>query len=183
MLNENIRQMIETRFKAKIKYSQQCEALAMDIEESTGKPLSTTTLKRMLGFVNGSVQPRLSSLDILAEYLGYPNYQLLTKDFDKDSEISEFKWVNTIESADLQIGEQLQITYDPNRMLILSYLGDNQYLVNESHGSKLIKGDKLRILAFYLGFELIVTNVERAGKSLGIYRMAKQNGITGIKIL
>lgn len=183
MINDKIRQMILDKFNSPLTYPQQCEALAMAIKEATGQTLGTTTLKRMLGFVNGPKSQRPSSLDIIAQYLGYPDYNMLSKDLGEDTEISDFRAVESIDSADLCEGEQLQITYDPNRVLVLSYLGDNKYLVNESRGSKLIKGDKLIIAGFYVGFELLITDVERGGEHLGSYQAAKQGGLTSVEIL
>lgn len=155
----------------------------MAIEEETGQALSTTTLKRMLGFVNGPAQPRMSSLDILAQYLGYPTYSLLAKDIGENTEISEFRPVEKIDSEDLMPGEQVQVAYNPNRLLVLSYLGRNEYLVNESRGGKLLKGDKLSIAGFYIGFELLVSDVQRDGEHLGPYVAAKQGGLTSIEIV
>ena len=183
MISDKSQQMIRERFKAPIQYPQQCEALALAIQESTGQTLGITTLKRMLGFVTGPASPRPSSLDIIAQYLGYPDYNLLAKDLGEDCEISDFRTVESIASIDLEPGEQVQITYHPNRLLVLSYLGDNLYLVNEARGSKLFKGDKLLIAGFYVGFELLITDVERAGKHLGSYQAAKQGGLTSVEIL
>lgn len=183
MISDKIQQMIRERFNAPIQYPQQCEALALAIQESTGQTLGITTLKRMLGFVTGPASPRPSSLDIIAQYLGYPDYNLLAKDLGEDCEISDFRTVESIDSIDLEPGEQVQITYHPNRLLVLSYLGDNLYLVNEARGSKLLKGDKLLIAGFYVGFELLITDVERAGKHLGSYQAAKQGGLTSVEIL
>ncbi len=183
MLSDKLRQMIKAKFNAPLLYPQQCEALALAIREATGQTLGTTTLKRMLGFIGGAASPRPSSLDIVAQYLGYPDYALLAKDLGEDFEISDFREVDSLTSADLEVGEQVQISYDPNRVLVLSYLGDNLYLVNESRGSKLLKGDKLLISGFYVGFELLVTDVERAGKHLGSYQAAKQGGLTSVEIL
>ncbi len=183
MVSDKIKTMIRERFKSPIQYPQQCEALAMDIRESTGQALSTTTLKRMLGFVIGPASNRTSSLDILAQYLGYPNYSILLKDIGEDSEISDFSPVENIDSDDLEIGEQIRIMYQPNRVLVLSYLGENLYIVNKSQGSKLLKGDKLRIAGFYVGFELLISDVERDKKHLGSYRAAIQGGLTGVEII
>lgn len=183
MVNDKIRQMIMEKFDSPLKYPQQCEALAMAIREATGQTLGTTTLKRMLGFVNGPARQRPSSLDIVAQYLGYPDYNMLAKDVGEDAEISDFRTVESIDSADLEPGEQVQITYNPNRVLVLSYIGDNKYVVNESRGSKLLKGDKLMIAGFYVGFELLVSDVERGGCHLGSYQAAKQGGLTGVEIL
>lgn len=183
MINDKIRQKILEKFNAPLQYPQQCEALAMAIQEVTGQTLGTTTLKRLLGFVGGTASPRPSSLDILAQYLGYPDYKLLAKDIGADSEISDFKPVESIDSIDLEVGEQIQITYHPNRFLVLTYIGENKYVVNESQGSKLLKGDKLMIAGFYVGFELLVSDVERGGQHLGSYQAAKQSGLTSVEIL
>lgn len=183
MINEKVRQMIQERFRSPLQYPQQCEALAMAIKEATGQTLGTTTLKRMMGFVNGPANPRPSSLDIIAQYLGYPDYELMAKDLGEDSDISDFRPVESIDSAGLEVGEQIQITYEPNRLLVLSYIGDNEYVVNESRGSKLLKGDKLMIAGFYVGFELLVSDVERQGRHLGPYQGAKQGGLTSVEII
>lgn len=155
----------------------------MAIQEATGQTLGTTTLKRMMGFVNGPASSRPSSLDIIAQYLGYPDYNLLAKDLGEDTEISDFRPVESIDSIDLEIGEQIQITYQPNRLLVLTYIGENKYVVNESRGSKLLKGDKLIIAGFYIGFELLVSDVERGGCHLGSYQAAKQGGLTSVEIV
>lgn len=183
MINDKIRQMILERFNAPIQYPQQCEALAMAIQEATGQTLGTTTLKRMLGFVKGTANPRPSSLDIIAQYLGYPDYNLMAKDLGEDSEISDFRAVESIDSADLLPGEQIQLTYHPNRLLTLSHIAENRYLVNESRGSKLLKGDILTIAGFYVGFELLISDVERDRKHLGSYQAAKQGGLTSVEII
>lgn len=183
MINEKVLKLIRQKFNCEILYSQQCEALSLAIKESTGHSLSTTTLKRMLGFVNGAARPRQSSLDIIAQYVGYSNYSLLAKDIGADSEISDFRTVDNITSDDLTVGEQIQLTYAPNRMLVLSYMGNNKYLVNKSGGGKLQKGDKLLIAGFYVGFELMVVDVERNGIHLGSYIAAKQGGLISVEIV
>ncbi len=183
MINDKIRQKILEKFDSPLQYPQQCEALALAIQEATGQTLGVTTLKRMLGFVNAPASSRPSSLDILAQYLGYPDYNMLAKDMGEDTEISDFKPVESIDSADLEIGEQIQITYHPNRLIVLTYIGENKYVVDESRGSKLLKGDKLMIAGFYVGFELLISDVERGGCHLGSYQAAKQSGLTSVEIL
>ena len=183
MISDKVRKMIEAKFSSPLQYPQQCEALAMAIKDATGQTLGTTTLKRMMGFVNGPASPRLSSLDIIAQYLGYPDYDLLAKDIGQDADISDFREVESLDSADLEPGEQIQLTYQPNRLLVLTYIGDNKYVVNESLGSKLLKGDKLMIAGFYVGFTLLISDVERSGRHFGSYQAAKQGGLTSVEIL
>lgn len=69
MISEQLRKKLEARFGKAIRYSQECEALSESIYEETGERLSTTTLKRLLGFTTMRVAPRASTLDILAEYI------------------------------------------------------------------------------------------------------------------
>lgn len=183
MLPDTIKQKIIERFNSPIAYPQQCEALAMAIQEATGQTLGVTTLKRMLGFVKGAAAPRRASLDIIAQYLGYRDYDILAKDLGDDADISDFEAIESIDSADLEAGERVQITYQPNRRLVLSYLGENKYRVDESQGSKLLGGDIVMIAGFYVGFELLVSDVERGGCHLGAYQAAKQGGLTSVEIL
>lgn len=91
--------------------------------------------------------------------------------------------MESIDSADLLPGERIQVTYHPNRLLTLSYIAENRYIVNESRGSKLLKGDILTIAGFYVGFELLISDVERDKKHLGSYQAAKQGGLTSVEII
>lgn len=182
MLNDQIRQLIVRKFDSPLQYPQQCEALALAIQDVTGKTIGTTTLKRMLGFVKGGENPRLSSLDIIAQYVGYPDYNMMVKDLDGCDGISGFSPVESIDSADLEIGETVRVVYQPNRVIVLVFMGNNMYVVKESHGSKLMKGDRVMIAGFYVGFELLVSDVERDGRHLGPYQAARKGGLTSVEI-
>ncbi len=183
MINEKVRQMILEKYNTPLQYPQQCEALSMAIYEATGETLSTTTLKRLFGFVKGPKSLRSSSLDIIANYLGYADYDLLLKEIGKNTDISDFSNVESNESVNIKVGTVVRISYQPNRVLILRYLGDNKYVVTEARGSKLQKDDVLMISGFYIGFELLISDVVRNGLHLGSYRAAKQGGLTGIEII
>ena len=183
MLDERIIRLIKDRFKSEIIYPQQCEALSMDIEASTGKSLGTTTLKRMLGFVQGVTSPRDSSLDIVAQYLGYTSYSVLFENIENSASVSEFASVESILSESLSVGDRIRMTYEPKRSLELEYLGNRLYEVKRSECCKLKAGDKLRASAFYVGLELVAESVEREGVNIGSYRAAKQGGLTALERL
>lgn len=54
--------------------------LSLLIFQKTRTNISTSTLKRLMGYLpNGKAQPRLSTLDILAHYVGYTNYESFTE--------------------------------------------------------------------------------------------------------
>lgn len=182
MLNQEIIKKIEEKFGRKLQYSNDCESLSEAILEETGERLSVATLKRMAGFASLSVEPRKSTMDIIAQYVGYPNYELLAKELGQDTEISDFAYVEEVRSQELKEGTQIQITYDPGRLLVLTYLGNDKFIVNESYKSKLQQGDNVVISHFAKGFELLIFDVIRNGESLGSYQAAKAGGLTSIEI-
>ena len=77
----------------------------------------------------------------------------------------------------------MEITYLPDRRLILEYLGNNRYQVTASENSKLQKGDEVEILNFVLHHPLLVVNVWRDGESLGQFTAGRVSGLSSIKLL
>lgn len=108
---------------------------------------------------------------------------MLLADMESDADISAFSKVDGLDVTQLENGTQVQITYDPNRRVVMTYLGDFQFVVNESQGSKLRKGDLLKLTHLDVGFELIAQEVIRAGNDLGRYVAAKEGGLTSIEVV
>lgn len=183
MLNEKIREKIEAKHGQKMTYSQDCESLSESIYKETGERLSIATLKRLFGFVGLQVVPRMSTMDIIAQYVGYPNYNILAKEIGDDTEISDFTPVDEIVASETDEGTQIQISYDPGRVLVLTYIGEGYFIVNESIKSKLQKGDKIKVSHLTKGFKLLVSDVIRDGRSLGAYTGAKEGGLTSVEII
>lgn len=182
-LSKELKKKIEERLGSPLNYSADCERLAAAIEEATGERLGVTTIKRMFGFAGEQVEPRGTTMDIIAQYLGYANMRDMTRRLGDASDISMFSPVDKIEVAALTEGTQIQFTYDPNRLLVITYIGDFWFIINESLGSKLRKGDKIRLTQLANGFELLVTDVVRDGANLGPYHAAKDGGLTSMEII
>lgn len=184
MLSKEIIKRIEQEFGKKLRYNSDCDALSEAVFEKTGERLSRSTLERMFGLVGKQVVPRKSTLDILASYLGYSSYEMLVKDIGEYNDISDFMHVEEIVSSDLPEGSQIQFTYEPKRRFVLTYLGNNNYVVDEVYGSRNIqKGDRLTVSHIVKGYELIVSGIERNGLNLGAYTMARSGGVTSIEVL
>lgn len=181
MLDDRVVELIKKKFNSGEMYPQQCEALSLEIEESTGKSIGTTTLKRMLGFVQGVAVPRASSMDIIALYLGYENYDELICKLDGKAMVSDFLPINRVLSENLCSGDVVHVSYEPNRRVTFRYIDDNFYDVIESIGSKLKEGDRVKVRGFYVGVELVAESVVREGVCLGPYRGAKQGGLTTVE--
>ena len=162
MLSKPLQDMIAARFGREVRYSQDCEDLAEDIFARTGERLGVSTLKRMFGFTGAMVAPRPSTMDIIAQYLGYANgYKDLTADLDDDSAISAFDALDTVDIANLSTGTRILITYQPNRKIIMSYVGEGRFQIDGSVNSKLIAGDIIKVANLTVGFELLAADVIR----------------------
>lgn len=182
MLPQTILDKILTKYGKETIYSADCLSLADKIG------VSETTVKRMFGLVGKSSPerhriPHNSTMDIVAKWLGYENYKDLLRKIGEGDSSSEFTSLHKIETKDLTAGTQIQIRYEPARVLVMTYLGDEKFLINESKNSKLLKGDMIRLTSLVLEHEMIVSEVIRDGRSLGGYRGAKDGGLTSLEVI
>lgn len=74
MEGEKLKKRIENVYGQEIKYARDCEPLATEISQSTGGTVSASTIKRLLGFVKTSSKPSQYTLDTIAIYLGFPDW-------------------------------------------------------------------------------------------------------------
>ena len=82
MISKLIQEKVEMRFGRPIRYAKDCEILAGSIHAFTGEKISCSTVKRLFGLIESDNEPRLYTLDILAQYLGYINYDNLLQEFN-----------------------------------------------------------------------------------------------------
>lgn len=181
MLPEKLRKEIEKKWGAAVLYPKDCIALSGSIQEHCGKLISSSTLKRLFGFTRQVEQPHRYTLDVLANYAGYRNYDAFLKYDTRDN--SSFFHVKGVESKKLSAGNRMEFSYEPGRNVTLCYKGDDLFEVIHSEKSKLIAGDILRFSQVVLNYPLIIMEVIRNDVHLGKFTAGKLNGITGIKII
>lgn len=164
-----------------LRLSADCEYLALDIESVTGEHIGVNTLKRLLGFIDDEREPRISTLDVIARYLGFKSWEELHI-YDDKSNSSFDSTSDEIRVQDLTVGQQIQISYLPDRRLIIEYQGNNTFLILSSQNSKLHDGDQITITHIVSGYPLLVSKVIRNSQSLGSFTAGKAQGIA-FKIL
>lgn len=136
------------------------DVLSQAIKDKTNENLGINTLKRLFGFKTEKVVPRLSTMDIIAKYLESPDYESLIKEIGDDADISIFAPIDCLEVDELEKGSQVRVTYDPNRVFMLTYLGDSKFIVNDVAGSRnILKGDILTITQLAVGHRFVVPHV------------------------
>ena len=174
--------MIKAKSGCDLKLSSDCEKIVLDINSKTGQHLGLNTLKRLLGFINDEREPRASTLDILARYLDFPDWETLNRVDDKSN--SSFNSIDgELRVNELAIESLIEISYFPDRVIKLLYKGDHNFVVIDSVNSKLQKGDFVEIHHIIQHFPLLAVNVTRDKKNLNSLTAGKVSGITSIKVL
>ncbi len=159
------------------------QILSNDIEEETKCRLGVNTLKRLLGRIADSThQSRPGTLNVIARYLGSPNWPSLLQTLSKGS--SSFTSVEgELRTSDLSVGQMVEIEYLPARSLRFASLGGEQLEIVQSVNSKLQVGDVCTISSFIEHYPLVIRNVVRQGEVLGSYSAARLGGLTAVRLL
>lgn len=172
-----ILQLLAQKSGRDLRHSADCEFLAFDIESVTGDHIGVNTLKRLLGFIDDEREPRVTTLDIIANYLGFEYWESLRVYDDKSNSSFESE-TDEIRVAELTVGCVVQISYLPDRRIEMKFLGDNCFRILASENSKLLAGDEISLTHIVQGYPLLVSEVVRDGQSLGSFTAGKAQGIT-----
>lgn len=180
-----LRLRIETSIKRKIQTPADFDFLRGIIWERTHEQISTSTLKRLWGYVDGVDNARNSTLNVLSKALGYENWDaFILKLKSENVDNSDLVMSESMSSSDLKIGDMLMIAWQPNRVCRLKYLGDNQFEVMESQNSKLKVGDTFRCGLFILG-EPVYINDLRQNNGTGepkLFVIGNKSGLTKLRV-
>lgn len=147
--------------------------------------LGVSTLKRIWGYVDGVCTPRTSTLDILSQYVGYPDWETFVCEFC-ESEVAHsslISWSKSVKSTDIPVGAEFEIAWNPGRRLLLRHLGEDRFLVLESEKSKIKVGDTFRCDRFILLQPLNLFHVEREGCDPCDFIVGNKGGLLTISLL
>jgi hypothetical protein len=182
MISKIVKGLIEDKFGHPIKYSRDCEALAADVSEKCKCKISATTIRRVFGVVKTKQTPREYTLDLLAQYAGYSDYEKLITSLNR-VEYTEDNSITEVISEKIKKSVKFEITYSPDCIVSILYLGGKHYKVLKSNSSLLLEGDIIQLNYFTLHFPLFILTIERKGVLIGKLTTAKISGITSIKKL
>lgn len=153
------------------------------IWEKTGERLGVNTVKRLLGIYNDNGNPRRFTLEVVAHFLGYENYEELVRLSENNNSGFLKNAPGDIVSAKLKPGTIVTITYRPDRMLMLRHEEADLFIVVRSENSKLHKGDLCNVVHLKSGMPFYATDVKRNGKNLGNYIAGEDGGIKIVEVI
>lgn len=175
---------VEKRYGRRVSTSTDFEALSVVIEHDINELISSSTLKRLWGYVSSNPVPRISTLDILCRFIGFKNFSEFRESL-KSSDVyeSSFFTAKSISSADIQEGNRILIGWMPDRMVELSYMGNNIYKVTSNQNSSLQEGDEFELLTFLMGYPLYIPRILRNGEYTPSYIAGANDGLTTLELL
>ena len=179
ILSFHIQELLRNKSGNELRQPSDIEQLTLDIEKITNEHIGVNTMKRLLGWLSDERTPRTTTLDVIARYLGYDNWEVL-QELDAKSNSSFGETDHSIVTEKLPVGQMVHITYQPDRQLTLKSMGGQNLLVTESLNSKLHVGDIITVTHIVEGYPLLVADVQRDGEHLGAFTAGKARGISFI---
>ena len=176
-----LRSDLEQRVGQQLQSPADFQLLIQQIWEKNHAVLSLSTIKRLWGYVESNGEPRLSTLNTLAKFLDFADWNayLVALEQRGGTESAMFTG-ECIQTADLQVGDRIAVAWQPNRQCIFRYLGDNQFVVEESKNAKLQRGTTFSAARFMIGQPMYLDNILLADGTHTSYVAGKRHGLTSV---
>ena len=178
---QSLRRDIEQRMGVALQSPADFERLLQQIWDKQHSVLSLSTIKRVWGYVESSGAPRISTLNTLSQFLDYTDWNayLVALEQRKESESGMFMGEG-VRALDLQVGERIEVTWQPNRHCVFRYMGDNQFVVEEAKNAKLQEGNTFHAVCFMVGQPMYLDNLLLADGTRTSYVAGKRHGLTSV---
>jgi hypothetical protein len=177
ILSENIRELLKQKSGLALRLPSEAEQLVLDIESNTREHIGVNTMKRLLGMIADEREPRATTLDVIARYLGYAHWGTLSA-VEGKSNSSFSASEGELRSSELPSGAWVEVNYHPGRHVVLRHVSGSRFLVEKSEKSKLFEGDSVDVDYFIQGYPIYVRQVVRNGINLGTFTAGKMAGIS-----
>lgn len=176
-----LKQQIEESVGRKMKTSSDFIFLSGAIWERIHENLSTSTLKRLWGYIDGPDKTRNSTLDILSRFLGFNDWDGFINHICQNSGSDQVQ-TEHIKTDDLSVGEVISVSWKPNRRCTFRYLGDYRFIVDHAENSKLKAGDIFRCGLFILGEPLYLNDLVQGNNPPVAFVVGNKDGLCELKM-
>ncbi len=142
--------------------------------------VSSTTLKRLWGYLDDTVAPRTNTLDILSKFLGYRDWEEYERNalLPKEQQSSPVMGRRLSVREMLATGDRLRLTWRPDRVCDVEYLGDLQFRVVASENTRLRVDDTFECSLVIEGEPLYIDRLLQGQAPATAYVCGKKSGVT-----
>ena len=152
--------------------------LSEQISRQRRSSVSVNTLKRLWGYLPSNyATTRRSTLDTLAQYVGFRDYATFCNQQDIKSTVSNKVLSRHLNTKMLERGLKLHVTWMPDRDLVVEHQGAGRFVVRSVENSKLSVGDTFDCLLIIENEPLYLGNLIHEGQPPVSYVAGKQDGV------
>lgn len=167
-----LREQIEEKLGFKMKTPRDFVFLSGAIMGVTSENLSSTTLKRVWGYIEESKKIRLNTLNVLSMFLGYGEW-------DSFLSFGGKKRIDILKTSDLNENDKIELCWRPNRRILVRYAGRNGFVVMEQENTMFSKDDTFNCSLFVLHEPTCINNFSCNSNSQDNFVFGG-NGLTSI---
>ena len=178
---EALKAALEEASGFKIETPKNFEQLRGVIFRRTGEYISTTTLKRIWGYLNEPLQTRPTTLSLLARTVGYKDWEDFVMRSGKASTEKKIpsspkfgKAINV--NSDMKEGDRVMLYWHPGRECLVRYEGKMQFVVEESKKTRLKPGDTFYCHLIIAGHPLYLSNLKHGNAEPVAYICGRIHG-------
>jgi len=173
---ERLCKTIEDKVGRKMEAPQDFVWLAGQIWQTIHENVSVNTLKR-LWRIDGyeEVVPRRYTLNILSQFAGYKDYATFC--IDKGKVNSQSVLTRHLYAKDLEKGDEIQLTWLPDRLCVVTHVEKNRFIISKVENSKLSVGDTFECSVIIEGEPLYLNNLFHNGIGPSLYVVGKMSGV------
>lgn len=159
--------------------------LSAGIEFTLREHMSESTLERLWGYSTRHYDTvSIRTLNVLSRFAGHQSWEEFCTTAEKAGSESELFADQAICSTDLNIGDKLRIGWPPDRICIIRYLGDNNFIAEETANSTMQPGDTFSCIQIQKGRPLHLDTFRKAGGSEKLrYVVGINTGLTILDII
>lgn len=151
------------------------------ITKKTGRYISLSSIKRIWGYVRYEGFPSVTTLNNLAQYNGYKDWETFMSGRPPGSNIdSSYLGESVVSTDDLRPGDRLSLTWGIGKACEIEYIGALRFRVIESCNIKLEVGDTFTLHTLSVGHPIYLSDIQRGDRRFPAYIGAKRGGLTAI---
>lgn len=178
-MTEKLCKEIETALHRQMKTPKDFDFLKDQIYARLHILVSSTTLKRLWGYLDEGVTPREKTLDVLTQFLGYRGWEEYTHQVQNQEESQSSPVMNRKISVkdDLALGDRIRLIWQPERVCDIEYLGNLTFKVVTSENTRLQAGDTFQCSLIVEGEPLYLDHLIQNQKQPTAYVCGIKTGV------
>ncbi|MBQ4446039.1 MAG: hypothetical protein II910_07290, partial [Prevotella sp.] len=150
---------VEKTINLKMRTPKDFDYLREQIYQKLSVLISQTTLKRIWGYITEDSTPRDSSLTVLAQFAGFPDYETFCEELTDDDPPSAPILGMRLPIEELSVGDRIILRWDPLRVCVIEFLGHSAFRVISSEKTRLQPDDTFSCSTIIEGEPMYLDNL------------------------